>query len=272
VSTIELQTKALTDSQIDQAEERANAIVREARPVHIRLEESQDARDLRRPSKRSGTLRIIEIESFDRSACGGTHIRSTAEIGPVQIRKLEKLRGNIRVELVCGIRAMRRAKQDFRIALELSRLGAVAIDNLPDYVASLRQRLAAAEKDRQKLVLELARFEADALYESTVPGSDGIRRVLLHAAAIDEAVRSKVQAFTGRGKAVAVVIAADPPRVLVAASPDSGVNAGAVLKEALAKFGTRGGGSATLAQGSLPDVAVADSLRAALEIPGESAM
>jgi alanyl-tRNA synthetase len=271
VSTIELQTKALTDSQIDQAEGRANAIVREARPVHIRLEESQDARDLRKPSERSGTLRIIEIESFDRSACGGTHVRSTAEIGPVQIRKLEKLRGNIRVEFVCGIRAMRRAKQDFRIALELSRLGAVAIDNLPEYAASLRQRLAAAEKDRQKLVLELARFEADALYESTPPANDGMRRVLLQAAAIDEALRSKVRGFIGHGKAVALVIGADPPGVLIAASPDSGVNAGAVLKEALAKFGIRGGGSATLAQGSLPDLAVADSLRAALEIPGESA-
>ncbi len=260
VSTIELQTKVLTDSQIDQAEERANAIVREARPVHIRMEGSQDARDLRKPSKRTGTLRIIEIEGLDRSACGGTHVQSTAEIGPVQIRKLEKIRGNTRIEFVCGIRAIRRTKQDFRIASELSKLSAVGIDNLPEYVASLRQRLASAEKDRQKLVLELARLDADALYESTAPASDGTRRIFLRVAAIDEVVRSKMQAFTRRGKAVALVIGTEPPGALVAASSDSGVNAGAVLKEALAKFGTRSGGSATFAQGSLPDLEAGYSL------------
>jgi alanyl-tRNA synthetase len=271
VSTIELHTSALTDSQIDQAEHRANAIVREARPVHICFEESQEARDLRKPTERSGTLRIIEIEDYDRSACGGTHVRSTAELGPIQVRKLEKIRGNVRIEFVCGIRAIRRAKQDFCIVSELSKLGAIAPDKLPEYVSSLRERLAEAEKDRQKLAIEMAGFEADALYDSTMPGSDGLRRASWTVSAIDEAVRSKAQAFTRRGKAVALVIGADPPGIMLAASPDSGVNAGAVLKQALAKVGARGGGSAVLAQGSLPDATVADSIRAALAIPGRSA-
>jgi alanyl-tRNA synthetase len=271
VSTIHLHTKALTDSQIDQAEELANAIVREARAVHIRFEQSEAARELRKPTERSGTLRVIEIEKYDRSACGGTHVRSTAELGPIQLRKQEKIRGDVRIEFVCGIRAIRRAKQDFRIVSELSKLGAVAIGSLPEYVSSLRERLTSAEKAAQKLAVEMARLEADALYDSTMPGSQGLRRISLRVTAIDEAVRSKVQAFTERGKAIAMVIAADPAGIVLAASPDSGVNAGAVLKEALSKIGAPGGGSATLAQGSLPDESVADALRTALEIPGESA-
>jgi alanyl-tRNA synthetase len=271
LSTIDLHTKALTDSQIDQAEDRANAIVREARPVHIGFQEAEEARDLRKPTERSGTLRIVEIENYDRSACGGTHVRSTAELGPIQVRKLEKIRGNIRIEFVCGIRAIRRAKQDFHIASEISKSGAVAIDNVPEYVSSLRVRLSAAEKELQKLALEMARRDADSLYDSTIPGSDGLRRVFLRVAVIDETVRAKVQAFTQHGKAIAIVIGTDPVGIVLAASPDSGVNAGTVLKQALSKVGARGGGSATIAQGSLPDQTVADSLRAALEISCGSA-
>ncbi len=221
-------------------------------------------RDLRKPSERSGTLRIIEIEGVDRSACGGTHVRSTAELGPIQIRKLEKIRGNVRIEFVCGIRALRRTKQDYRIAAELARQGAVAIDSLPQNVAALRQRAVEAEKSRHKLTLDLARRDGIALYDATMPSSDGMRRVLLHVAAISEADRAKVEAFTARGKAVALVLGADPPGVLFACSSDSGINAGAVLKEALVREGGRGGGSATLGQGSLPNASVAESLAATL--------
>jgi alanyl-tRNA synthetase len=180
VSAIEIQANALTESQIDRAEERANALTREGRPVHIRFEESERVTDLRKPSGKTGTLRVIEIEDFDRSACGGTHVRSTAEIAPIQLRRLEKIRGNTRLEFVCGNRAIRRAKQDLRLLTEASRLGAGGIDKVPKYVASLQKKLAHSDKARQRLALGLARLEADALYESTMPARDGIRRISLH--------------------------------------------------------------------------------------------
>lgn len=264
VSTIELGSKELTDGQIGEAEQRANQIVREARPVSIRFEGAEAVQGLRKPSARSGTLRVIEIESLDRSACGGTHVRSTAELGPIQIRKSEKIRGHIRIEFVCGIRALRRAKQDFHIAAELARQGAVAIDRLPEHIATLRERLQEAEKEQQKTALELARREGIALHDATRPSSDGLRRIFLHVPAIDETVRAKAQAFTTRGRALALVVAGETPGILIAASSDSGMNAGAILKEILLRSGGRGGGSAGLAQGSLPDRAVVDSLAATL--------
>ncbi len=264
VSTIEIGVKELTGRQIDETEQRANAIVREARPVTIAFEEAAVTQGLRKPSGRSGRLRIIEIQGLDRSACGGTHLRSTAEIGLIQIRRVEKIRGNVRVEFVCGIRALRRAKQDFTIASELSRQAAVAIDQLPEHAASVRRRLSEAEKTCQKLTVDLARAEGEALYEKTPPHVDTLRRVLLRVPAIDEAVRAKAQAFTNRGKAVVLAIAAESSGVLVACSADSGFNAGAILKSALAQAGGRGGGSPTLAQGNSPDASVAESLVAAL--------
>jgi len=135
-STIELGTKELTDTQIDEAESRANDEARNAPPVHIAFEEAERVEGLRKQSQRSGTLRIIEIGGIDKSACGGTHVRSLAETLPLQIRKLDKVRGNVRLEFVCGRRATRRAKQDYRVAQELAKQSAAPIGKLPDVFAA----------------------------------------------------------------------------------------------------------------------------------------
>ena len=264
VSTIDLGVDVLSPEQLEEAERNANLIAAQSRPVAIKFEDSEAAEGLRKPSERSGLLRIIEIEGLDRSACGGTHVRSTSETAPLLIRKIEKMRGNVRLEFVCGLRALARVRHDFRIASELARQSASSINLLPEHFAALRQRLTDAEKDRQKLSLELARREGGELYASTVPGSDGIRRIRLQVQVLDEAVRAKAQSFAVQARGVVLVLAEEPPGVLIVCSPDTGLNAGAILKEILARSGGRGGGAATLAQGSLPDAAAGDALAAAL--------
>ncbi len=264
VSTIELGTKELNRSQIETAELRANEIVREARPVTIAFEDAASAEGLRKASARSGTLRIIEIDRLDRSACGGTHVRSTAELGPILIRKAEKLRGNTRIEFVCGERAVRRARKDYEILSDLSKTVSAAPDELPQQLTNLKLRLGESEKARQRLSGELARFEGSALHSQTVPDPDGIRRVFQTVPSIDDSTRLRMQALTAEGKAVALVIAEEPPGILIACSPDAGFHAGPILKAALSAAGTRGGGSAVLAQGSLPEADVIPSIKDAL--------
>jgi alanyl-tRNA synthetase len=266
ISSIELGTPDLAESQIEETETRVQELVWAGRPVSIWFEDAGLAGGLRKPSERTGTLRIIEIEGVDRSACGGTHVRSTAELGPIQIRKAERIRGNVRIEFVCGQRARRRARQDFRLLGELSRQTSVAMDGLPAHVAGLLGRLTEAEKERQRLTMELAGLEAEALYDATASGPDGIRRALWRVPAIGSEERTKAAAFTRRGKAVALVVGASPTAVLVAASKDAGIDAGAVLKSALASVGGRGGGSPTLAQGSVPDASALDGLFVTLGI------
>jgi len=264
VSTIELAAKDLTEPQIDEAEARVNEIVRESRPVRILFEHAEAAAGLRKPSDRSGTLRIIEIEGLDRSACGGTHVRSTGELGPIQIRKTEKIRGNVRIEFVCGIRALERAKKDYRVLQELARQAATTIDNLPEHSLAVRQRLTEIEKTNERLSTELARREGLALYQATVPDTHGIRRAFLRVPAIDAGVRAQAQAYAASEKAVLLAVGAEPAGVLIACSPDSQVNAGAVLKQLVAEAGGRGGGSATLAQGNLPNEEILRPLAQAL--------
>jgi alanyl-tRNA synthetase len=260
VSTIELGTPDLSDAQIEQAEESANRLVWQAKPVSIQFEDAEAVQGLRKASGRTGTLRIVDIEGVDRSACGGTHVRSTAELGLIQLRRTEKIRGNIRLEFVCGARALRRARQDYRILMELSRQTAVAIDGLPEHVSSVRQRLMESEKDRQKAVIELARLEANALYDAAVPDAEGMRRIVIHSATLNEEARIKAQTFAGRPKASALIVGAEPPAVILAASKDSGIDAGAILKKAFLAVGGRGGGSAVLAQGSLPNAEAWESV------------
>jgi alanyl-tRNA synthetase len=266
VSTIELGTKEIAEKQIEQAEDHANELARSGRPVRIGFEDAEQSAGLRKESQRSGTLRIVEIEGVDKSACGGTHVRSLAETLPLQIRKTEKVRGNIRLEFVCGWRATRRAKQDFKVAQELARQSATAIDKLPEHLAALRQRLSEAEKERQTLAQNLAQRQGRELYLATEPSADGLRRAFWQTAQIDDAVRAKALAFAAGAKSVALVIGAQPAGVLIACSPDAGIDAGAILKQALAEFGGRGGGSATLAQGNMPNELCVRALAQKLEM------
>jgi alanyl-tRNA synthetase len=258
VSTIELGTKDLTDAQIDQTETRANEAARQAAPVLIKFEEAGGVEGLRKPSQRSGTLRIVEIEGLDKSACGGTHVRSLTETLPLQIRKLERVRGHVRLEFVCGQRAIARAKQDYRVAQELARQGAVPIDKLPEYFAALKQRLGDAEKEKQRLAETLAQREGAELYAAATPSADGLRRARWSVERIDEAVRAKALAYASGARSLVLVLSADG--ALIACSADAGVHAGAILKQTLAEFGGKGGGSATLAQGNLPEPACARAL------------
>ncbi len=267
VSTIELGTKELTPEQIVTVEEAANETVRAALPLLVSFEDAESVQALRKESRRTGTLRIIEIQKVDRSACGGTHVRTTAEIGSIQIRGSEKVRGNVRIEFICGIRALRRSRRDYQILAELARQNAVPPEKLNESFVSIRERLVEGERDREKLRLQVARLEADASYRTAPVSSDGLRRLLLRTPALDESSRLAAIAFAANPKAVCAVFAEDPPSVLIACSSDSGVNAGAVLKQVLAERGGRGGGSATLAQGKLPDNDAFSAVQNALGFP-----
>jgi alanyl-tRNA synthetase len=264
VSTIELATKELTDEHMDQAEKRANTLARGGSLLRVGFEASGQVAGLRKQSERSGMLRIVEIPGTDKSACGGTHVRSIAEICPIQIRRAEKIRGNVRIEFVCGERATERAKADFRVLRELSRQSACRLDKLATHFAAVQSRLADLEKERQRLASELAEKEGREMYLATAQDTDGIRRVRISANEIDQSVRAKAIAFAGQPKALILVVGEKPAGVLIASSPDSGVNAGAVLKQVLIAAGGRGGGSATLAQGSLPNISVLENLAEAL--------
>jgi alanyl-tRNA synthetase len=257
-STIDVDAASLTPEQLERSEERCAQVVAQARPVEITFEDASTTLELRKASERSGTLRIITIDGIDRSACGGSHVRSTAEIGMVLTGKTEKIRGTTRIEFVCGKRALRRARADNRLVASIGRALSVPPEQSPELLAGLIEKNKSLEKTTQRLATELARREGKDLFLAAEPGPDGIRRVIQRGP-IDDAMRARAQAFvspSGAGeKAVFLAVCDQPPSLLLAASADSGVHAGDRVKAAMAACGGRGGGNAQLAQGSVPDAA-----------------
>ncbi|HTE46503.1 MAG TPA: alanyl-tRNA editing protein [Gemmatimonadaceae bacterium] len=261
-STVDIELESMTQRQLAAAEERANAVVGAARSVTVTFEDAATIEGLRKASDRSGTLRIVSIDGIDRSACGGTHVRSTAEIGPILLRAIEKVRKTTRIEFVCGVRAIRQARADYdsltRIASSLS----ASLADAPLLVGAQADRLKESEGARKKLARELAALLARELYDAAVPNSSGVRTIVIRDAASIDNLRDLAQAAFALPRVVVVGTLSDPPSILFAASEDSGVDAGQMLKERLAAAGGRGGGSPRLAQGSVPDYA---SLEAVVE-------
>jgi alanyl-tRNA synthetase len=252
--------RALEPAQLRDAERRANQIVFENRPVSISFQHSSEDLGLRKPTEREGQVRIISIQDLDRSACGGTHVRATGEIGPILLRKLDRIRGNLRIEFLCGGRAVARARADFEALAEIARVFSSPLDDAPAMVEAQREKLQEAEKARRRLATELAQASGRALYAESSPGPDGIRRVLRRPESLTEESRAEAQSFTASGAAIFLVVAENPPSILLAASKDSGVHAGDLLKRSLTEAGGRGGGNAALAQGSLPSKEALDLL------------
>jgi alanyl-tRNA synthetase len=171
----------------------------------------------------------------------------------------------LRIEFLCGGRSIARARADFDALSKIARVFSSPLDETPALVDAQREKLQESERTRRRLSTELAQASGRALYGEAVPGPDGIRRVLRHSeASLTEESRTEAQSFCNAGPAVFVALAATPPAVLLAASKDSGVNCGEVLKRLLGPVGGRGGGNPTLAQGSLPSKTALDELAESL--------
>lgn len=253
ISTLDLATPSLSPEQQRAAETRANEIVWENRPVHVEFVDAREADGLRKASEREGTLRIVTIADLDRSACGGTHVRATGEIGPIVVRRLDKIRGNVRVEFLCGRRAMERMQADTDALARAARQFSSPVDEVPALVAALQAEAREAGKRARRLAAELAGYRGRALYAAAEQNAAG-RRVHVERRAsgsFDDEVRALAMAFTEGARAALVAVTAEPPSVMLAASEDAGLDAGTILKALLGEFGGRGGGNARVAQGSL---------------------
>src|SRR4029453_4102051 len=91
---------------------------------------------LRKPPPREGTLRIVTIDALDRSACGGTHVRATGEIGTITLRGTERVRKQTRVEFLCGARVVRGARADFEALSAIALSVKASITEAPALVAA----------------------------------------------------------------------------------------------------------------------------------------
>lgn len=252
-STIDLEAGSLEPAQSRAVERRANELVCRNLPVGVTFEDAALAQGLRKPAGREGEIRVVTIEGTDRSACGGTHVRHTGEIGLICLRRQEKIRGNVRVEFLCGLRAAERARQDYEALSQIARHFSATLEDAPGLVAGLLEQAKEADKRQRKLSLELAGYKGRELHAAATEGAGGLRRhVERRPGGIDEELRAVAQGFCAQPGGLFIALCAEPASLLVAASAGGGIHAGEALKSILGRVGGRGGGNAQMAQGSLP--------------------
>lgn len=251
-ATIDL-AREVTAQEIRAAEDESNRIVWEDRPVHIRFASADEAKTLplRKETMRTGPLRLIEVEHFDLSACGGTHVARTGAIGVIAIVAWEKFRGGSRVEFVCGGRALARFRE-WRDALAATTRH---LSVQPADLAGSVEKLQLESKSLQKIIRsqqeQLAAHEARTL----VSRAESVGERLIVVDALDgwDAVGLKALASAATTSTPALAVAlfnrSTPAVVVVAAGAHAGVDAAAALKALIAKFGGKGGGKRELAQG-----------------------
>jgi alanyl-tRNA synthetase len=264
--SIDLETLSLTKEQVESAERLANEIILENRPVDIRFVTREEAGKLglrKIPPTERNELRLIDVRDFDLTACGGTHVRQTGQIGCILLRKTERVRQGYRVEFVAGQRAVATARRDFTTLTETGALFSSHIYDVPQQARKSLDEVKAVRKEREQALEELAAAEATTALAETAEG--GGRKVVVRSFSNREMSFLKLfaQKLTRLApNAIAILGTASPqPALVFAQSVGQGSDMGKLMKETLAKFSGRGGGSKDMAQGGMPD---ASKIEAAL--------
>lgn len=261
VSTIDIDHRPLTLAQIEHVEQTVNDVIAENRPVTVTSVSREQAEallaagDLRKLPERDGHIRIIEIENYDRNACGGTHVHSTAQIGSLLIRSTEKVSRGLRITYTAGLRAVRAARHDATLLHNAVAPLSTAPNELPEAVHRLQAEAKALAKENQNLREELAHYHAARLIVE-VPYHNGIRWVDRSFDDRDPGylrlLASALTAAAPRTVAFFSCPEGDSARIAFARSKDLDFHCGNALREALAPHNLRAGGSPDMAQSLLP--------------------
>jgi alanyl-tRNA synthetase len=252
VSTIDLD-REVTDEQVQAAEVRTNEVVWEARPVTVRTVSRSEAQRLavEPPEEAGDAIRLVEAAGFDLQPCGGTHPRSTAEVGVVLVLGHERYKSGSRVRFVCGHRALDAFR---RRAAALDRVAAIAsapIDELPAAVQGMAERLEAANRRNRDLLGRALDGEAYRLLAATMETPAVI--IATYDGWTPDELRSLAIRLTSLGRCVALLGSrADKAHVVFAQSEGLGCDVPKLLAQAVTGLGGKGGGRGNVAQGGGP--------------------
>jgi len=268
--TIDLDRADLSAAEIDAAEALANDVIQADTPVSVRFVTLAEAAALplrKTPPGRDGLLRLIDIEGFDLTACGGTHVARAGEVGLVKIARTERRGATTRVEFLCAGRALAdyRAKQD--VVRQLGELLTTGAAELPAAVARLQEEHKTLRVELRRREDALLALEAARLLAAAEPLGAARLVMQVYAGRTPDELRRLATALAEAGGTVALLgLAGERSHLVFARSTDASGDMGALVRVALAALGGRGGGSPTLAQGGGPaadEAAVAAALRSA---------
>jgi alanyl-tRNA synthetase len=255
--SIDLATPSVSSAQIAGAEKRANQIVFENRPVRIRYVSRAEAEKLglrKLPPAERDELRLVEVADFDLSACGGTHVGASGQIGAIVLRKSERVRQGTRVEFVSGNRAVRMARRDYSALSEAAALFSAQLWDVPEQIRKSVEENKLLRKQKDDVLDQLAELMASAALRDQ-PEANG-RKIIVHVFSDRDIGFAKLfaQKVTRAGTPAIALVAStlDPPGLVFAQTPGGSADMGGLLMQVVSSVGGRGGGSRDFAQGGVP--------------------
>ncbi len=269
---------------IERAVELANNVIWEDRPITIHNVTPEEAAQLplRKDPAREGELRLIEVEGFDLTPCGGTHAHRTGEVGMIAVRHWERAKGLTRIEFVAGVRAL----ADYRRANKTARDVAALYSAARDDAAKLTSRVLDETKELHRRVRALeeiaSHVEAEELLKESAStagarsvsrrvgiagGSRVISKVFDNRDA--ESLKHLAQALIAHNGVIALLGSRDrgTARLVFARSADALGDMNALMKQACEMLDGRGGGRPDMAQGGGKNIEkIGDALTHALTL------
>jgi alanyl-tRNA synthetase len=255
--SIDLDTPSLDKDQVESAERLANEIVLENRSVTIRFVSREEATQLglrKLPPADRDQLRLIDIREFDLTACGGTHVSGTGQIGAILLRKTEKVRQGYRVEFVAGKRSVSMARRDFTTLNETAALLSAGLYDVPQQVRKSLEEIRSLHKQAQQVEDELAAAQAANLFAEAEEENGRKLVVRVFSDRNLSFIKLVAQKLTRQSVPVIALLGTTSPQpaLLFAQSVGQPHDMSALLKETVARLGGRGGGSKDMAQGGVP--------------------
>ena len=242
--------REVTEDECRRVEDHANAVVWDDRSVTIRYADATELANeprLRKMSGRTGRLRLIDIAGHDLSACGGTHVRRTGQVGLIVVRGIERVRGGTRVTFLCGARALASYRELRSAVDDLAQALSVGARDVPSAVDRLRDTVRDEQRRGRELIERLTALQADALAADV----DAAGVLVAHLPDADaQGLRAAALRLVGvPGRVVALLGGSSPHALVVARSADrTDVDAGAIVKQVCTAHGGKGGGRPDLAQ------------------------
>jgi alanyl-tRNA synthetase len=251
-STIDISRASLSEQHAQAVESLANEIVLSDRPVKTRVvgADQLESLDLRKLPSVDKDIRIVEVEGFDQTPCGGTHCARTGEVGPVAIRRWEHRGGETRVEFLCGWRALRDYHWKTAAINELALSFSVRDTDLPEAVLRLRDESATQRRELARLREEYLNVEAERLLADADDWQG--KRIVVRAYRDREPqeIRKLASLLTASPRTVALLgVGGERARLVFARSGDLDIDVAALLKATCLAFGGSGGGQPAMAQG-----------------------
>jgi alanyl-tRNA synthetase len=266
ISSIDIETEDMAYSDLTYIEKIANDAVMSDLPIKTYFVSSTRGLDLRKDTSLTENIRIVDIEGYDKTPCGGTHLDRSGKVGPIKITKCYKKGKLQRMEFVCGLRCLKLMQEQGSALLNLGNMLMVPQGSIVDRVKEMdmeRKDLIRANMALQDTLME---NEARLIIEDA-PVHQGIRTV--HGIMEDPALVQYICKSTIDMKRTVCLLGAKTDRGAVltfSSSKDSGIDVSEILKKTLEQFGGRGGGSRNFASGSCrDDENLSDALKKAAE-------